>query len=171
MMNREPLKFKAHLLHGEKKVFVEAKYASQFSLLIRFLNGDSADQKTDYRKLVFQKNGDEKSQGGRGDSIEIVTRTSESDTNLIEILFKDSGNGINKDTRNNIFDPFFTTKEVGKGTGLGLSISYGIISDHDGKIEIADTGPHGTTFEIKLPIESSDLNTKTIEEERIQETA
>lgn len=58
MMNREPIKFKAHLLQGKEKISIEAKYASRFSLLIRFLNGYNADQESIYRKLVFQKNGD-----------------------------------------------------------------------------------------------------------------
>ena len=57
MMNREPIKFKAHLLRGEDKISIEAKYASKFSLLIRFLNGNKVDQGAVYKKLVFQKNG------------------------------------------------------------------------------------------------------------------
>ncbi len=59
MINREPIIFEAHLLQGQEKISVEAKYASQFSLSIRFLNGDKVDQETVYRKLVFQKNGDQ----------------------------------------------------------------------------------------------------------------
>jgi signal transduction histidine kinase len=47
--------------------------------------------------------------------------------------------------------PFYITKEVDKGTGLGLSISYGIIQDHKGEIDVAETGPEGTTFRIRLP--------------------
>lgn len=73
--------------------------------------------------------------------------------NEIEIMIKDNGDGIAPDKRSHIFNPFFTTKEVGKGTGLGLSISYGIIQDHQGKIEIMDTGPQGTIFQIRLPCE------------------
>ena len=57
MMNLEPRKFKAHLLRGEDKITIEAKYASRFSLLIRFLNGNKAEEGTVYRKLVFQKHG------------------------------------------------------------------------------------------------------------------
>ena len=44
---------------------------------------------------------------------------------------------------------------MGKGTGLGLSISYGIIKEHQGEIEVVDTGPDGTTLRIKLPIPDS----------------
>ncbi|WP_372682644.1 hypothetical protein, partial [Desulfosarcina sp.] len=57
MMNREPIKFKGHLLQGRQKVSIEAKYASKFSLFVRFLNGIKADQGTTYQKLVFQKDG------------------------------------------------------------------------------------------------------------------
>jgi PAS domain S-box-containing protein len=126
---------------------------------------------TNARDAITEKNEDQKPESGNSDTIEIITQTSQSDPNLIEILFKDSGRGIGESARNSIFDPFFTTKAVGKGTGLGLSISYGIISDHNGQIEIAETGPQGTTFQVKLPINATDLNRETIKEERIRETA
>ena len=93
--------------------------------------------------------------------LEIITRMGEADNqqssinnhqyqNFVEILVRDNGGGILSENMEKIFDPFFTTKEVGKGTGLGLSISYGIIKDHKGEIEVAETGPEGTTFRIKL---------------------
>ena len=72
---------------------------------------------------------------------------------FVEILIRDNGDGIPDDKLGKIFDPFFTTKEVGKGTGLGLSISYGIIQDHGGEIKVAETGPEGTTFRIRLWID------------------
>ena len=80
--------------------------------------------------------------------LEIITKKNQ---NFVEILVIDNGSGIPSEKLEKIFDPFFTTKEVGKGTGLGLSISYGIIKDHHGEIEVAETGPEGTTFKIKLP--------------------
>jgi extracellular factor (EF) 3-hydroxypalmitic acid methyl ester biosynthesis protein len=46
----------AHLWYGKDKIPVEAKYASQFSLSVRFLNGYETDQETTFRKLVFVKN-------------------------------------------------------------------------------------------------------------------
>jgi two-component system NtrC family sensor kinase len=63
----------------------------------------------------------------------------------------DTGTGIAPDNRAHIFEPFFTTKREGEGTGLGLSVSYGIVSAHGGSIEVADTGPTGTTFRVTLP--------------------
>ena len=59
MIDREPIKFAAHLIQGEEKISIEAKYASKFSLLIRFLNGHKADPGSEFSKLVFSKNGEE----------------------------------------------------------------------------------------------------------------
>lgn len=66
--------------------------------------------------------------------------------------FADTGAGIPEPIRQKIFDPFFTTKPIGKGTGLGLSLSYGIIKNHNGKIEVHSEVGKGTTFRITLPI-------------------
>jgi PAS domain S-box-containing protein len=81
---------------------------------------------------------------------EIIIITRVSDRKEVQVLIKDNGSGIPLDKKNKIFDPFYTTKEVGKGTGLGLSISYGIIKDHKGEIDVAETGSEGTMFRIRL---------------------
>jgi len=82
----------------------------------------------------------------------ITVRTGVSgDKVWIEIA--DSGCGIPEDIRQKIFDPFFTTKPVGKGTGLGLSLSYGIIQNHNGRIELDSVVGQGSTFRIILPIQ------------------
>ncbi len=83
--------------------------------------------------------------------ITLTTRISPDDPNMVELLVRDNGTGVPADKKDKIFDPFFTTKEEGKGTGLGLSISYGIIQDHKGIIDIAETNHLGTTFRIRLP--------------------
>ena len=83
--------------------------------------------------------------------LRISTAKARDDSHL-EIKITDSGEGIAPGDLDRIFDPFFTTKDVGSGTGLGLSISYGIIKDHQGEIEVAETGPEGTTFRVRLPI-------------------
>lgn len=70
---------------------------------------------------------------------------------MVGVLIKDTGAGIPTQHLDKVFDPFFTTKEVGKGTGLGLSISYGIIENHAGKIEVAQTGAGGTSIKVQLP--------------------
>ena len=125
---------------------------------------------TNARDAITNKSEGDKSRDGLSNSLQITSRLSDTDPNFVEILFKDTGNGIDDSARSSVFDPFFTTKEVGKGTGLGLSISYGIISDHSGKIEIAETGLAGTTFKVILPIEGVQLKNAANSEEFIEES-
>ncbi len=88
--------------------------------------------------------------------ISLQTAVSSTEPEFIQVLVSDSGTGIPTEAAEKVFDPFFTTKPVGKGTGLGLSISYGIIKDHQGEIEVAETGLKGTTLRVKLPFCSED---------------
>jgi PAS domain S-box-containing protein len=68
------------------------------------------------------------------------------------IEFKDTGCGIPSHLIHRIFDPFFTTKPVGVGTGLGLSVSYGIVHDHNGRIDVESVPGKGSVFTVSLPI-------------------
>jgi signal transduction histidine kinase len=71
------------------------------------------------------------------------------------IRIKDEGIGIPEKDLPHIFEPFYSTKEASKGTGLGLSVVYGIISLHNGHVEVERTSSQGTTFKITLPINSN----------------
>jgi signal transduction histidine kinase len=66
-----------------------------------------------------------------------------------EILFEDSGPGVNESDRDKIFAPYFTTKEA--GTGLGLPTVHKIISAMDGEITVESSKLGGAAFRIKLP--------------------
>ncbi|NJO67891.1 MAG: HAMP domain-containing histidine kinase [Bacteroidetes bacterium] len=68
-----------------------------------------------------------------------------------ELIFRDTGTGMQKEIQSKIFDPFFTTKPVGEGTGMGLSIVHGIIKDHNGDIVVSSKPGQGTEFKIVLP--------------------
>ncbi|WP_295996916.1 DAHL domain-containing protein [Rugamonas sp.] len=81
----------------------------------------------------------------------ITVRTgAEADEVWVEV--SDTGCGIPPAVLPRIFDPFFTTKAIGKGTGLGLSLSYGIVQNHNGRIEIDTKVGQGTTFRVVLPV-------------------
>ncbi len=72
--------------------------------------------------------------------------------NEVILVVEDNGSGMDENTLKNIFDPFFTTKRNKGGTGLGLSITYGIIKDHNGKIEVESKINQGTKFTIRFPV-------------------
>lgn len=76
------------------------------------------------------------------------------DDELVLIIFRDTGGGIDEEILEKIFEPFYTTKE--KGTGLGLAISNQIIEQHHGSITITSTVGVGTTVTVRLPIETGD---------------
>jgi two-component system, NtrC family, sensor kinase len=91
-----------------------------------------------------------------GGSLEIVT-AKRNHGGKIELVFRDSGNGIPQESLGKIFDPFFTTKKEGRGIGLGLSVIYAILHSYGGSItcqsRTKDTPsqPKGTTFLISVP--------------------
>ena len=72
----------------------------------------------------------------------------------IILTITDTGPGISPHILTKIFEPFFTTKAPGKGTGLGLSIVYSVIQRHGGTIEVDSAPGGGTTFTIRLPLET-----------------
>ena len=69
----------------------------------------------------------------------------------VVLVVSDDGDGMPADVQAKIFEPFFTTKPEGQGTGLGLSISYGIMTDHEGTIDVESRIGEGTAFRLVFP--------------------
>ncbi len=84
----------------------------------------------------------------------LTVRTGRSPARADEVMLEieDTGVGIPRADQSKIFEPFYTTKPPGRGTGLGLSICYGIVEDHQGRIEVDSQPGRGTTFRVFLPI-------------------
>lgn len=78
--------------------------------------------------------------------------SAKADAGNVIIEVSDNGVGLDDVNRKKAFDPFFTTKPAGKGTGLGLAVCYGIVTGHDGTIDVRRNEAGGATFTISLPI-------------------
>lgn len=84
-----------------------------------------------------------------------ITLTTRRDGSCVEVDIADDGPGIPDDVAPQVFDPFYTTKGVGAGTGLGLDTARRIVEErHTGTLRF-DTGPQGTTFHVRLPLEGT----------------
>ena len=95
------------------------------------LNGMQAMGSTDGVKRLIVR-------GGRGPG---------EDTVWLEV--EDTGPGIPPDALSRVFEPFFTTKP--EGTGLGLGVARGIVLEHLGQLEAANTPSGGAVFRLTLP--------------------
>jgi two-component system cell cycle sensor histidine kinase/response regulator CckA len=70
----------------------------------------------------------------------------------IELVVRDSGAGMDAETRARAFDPFFTTKPPGHGTGLGLAVVHGIVQQCGGSVRLESSPGRGTAAVIELPV-------------------
>ena len=78
----------------------------------------------------------------------------------VTISVDDSGQGIDLQTQSRIFEPFFTTKD--SHTGLGLAMVYGIVTQHQGNIEVTSHEGEGTDVTLYLPTTEKDSRRATI---------
>jgi signal transduction histidine kinase len=75
---------------------------------------------------------------------------------IIKIIFKDDGCGMEKDIHKHIFEPFYTTGRQKGGMGLGMFITYELITKQlFGTIKCTTKPGKGTIFEIILPCKLS----------------
>lgn len=84
----------------------------------------------------------------QSDKLIVVSVKKEAD--LVQIMVKDNGAGIEAQNISRIFEPKFTTKN--SGMGLGLGIIKNIIENYKGTITFESEFGKGTIFMVSLPI-------------------
>jgi two-component system sensor histidine kinase SenX3 len=94
-----------------------------------------------------------------GTSVNISTSKNE---NVVEIQIVDQGIGIAPSDLDRIFERFYRvdparSRETG-GTGLGLAIVKHIIRIHGGEVNVWSTQGVGSTFAVRLPLNSAEGN-------------
>ncbi len=77
-----------------------------------------------------------------------VTATGDGPDCVIRVA--DDGPGIPSRLSERLFEPFVSGR-ASEGTGLGLTISRELAALHGGALTLVETGPDGTTFELRLP--------------------
>ncbi len=85
---------------------------------------------------------------GRSGCIEIRIRGGERD---VRIDVMDDGPGISPEERRHLFDPYYSARQAGRGLGLGLSKCWRIVTNHGGRIDVANRPDQGAVFTITLP--------------------
>jgi two-component system NtrC family sensor kinase len=145
-------------LVAAQPAFQKVEIAKTLDPSLPATEGDPVQLKEVFLNILYNA-GEAMPQGGK---VTVVSRFREAGSHPIEIMIRDTGQGIPQENLNRIFMPFFTTKKIGQGTGLGLAIAYGIVKMHRGAIDVQSKVGEGTTFWVKLPADSSSKGQETI---------
>ncbi|MFO7542715.1 MAG: HAMP domain-containing sensor histidine kinase [Thiobacillus sp.] len=88
----------------------------------------------------------------------LVTNATQAGAHRIELVpgagvldIVDDGPGVAPDMRSRLFEPFATSKPHGQGTGLGLAICRRLAEEMGGTLELAESAPCRTRFQLTLP--------------------
>ena len=152
---REKLRFKKTDIHNLIKESIRL-YSQQYTnISFELKKGDINIVEIDINKIQqalsnLLLNAIDACQGSKEPKIELETKlTKINSKDCCELIFRDNGEGFDKNMISTAFEPYQTSKEQGKG--LGLAIVKSIIDEHKGVINIEKSGL-GATIKINLPI-------------------
>lgn len=84
-----------------------------------------------------------------GGSLQITTRL-DLRSQMAELVFRDTGVGLDSEALEHLFEPMWTTKPA--GGGFGLAIVREIMTEHGGHIEAITGQDQGAAFRLTLPL-------------------
>lgn len=114
----------------------------------QYIDGDAGQVQQAILNIMFNARD---AMGGDGELyIEVREMADE-----VEISIRDTGPGMDEETRQRAFEPFFTRKTTGGRGGLGLSTTYGIVKGHHGRITVDSELGEGTTVTMTFPASAS----------------
>jgi signal transduction histidine kinase len=133
------------------KDFQRLQLATDFDTQVPQVSADADQLQQVFLNLLLNAR-DAMPEGGE---LRITTRH---DARASEVVCEiaDTGAGIAPEHLAHVFDPFYTTKPTGRGTGLGLAVCYGIITAHNGRIELAPNDGQGTRVIVALPTQEGE---------------
>jgi PAS domain S-box-containing protein len=68
----------------------------------------------------------------------------------VELVIRDTGEGMPEDVREKIFEPYFTTRDF--GSGIGLTLVYKVVKEHMGEISVQSEEGKGSRFILTFPV-------------------
>ena len=87
----------------------------------------------------------------RKGEIQISVKIKSADApDIVSIMIRDTGEGIEEKNFEKLFTPFYSTTHRGHGLGLVIALNY--INFHNGKINIRSKKSKGTTVAIDIPL-------------------
>ncbi|MEP7341605.1 MAG: ATP-binding protein [Acidobacteriota bacterium] len=89
-----------------------------------------------------------------GGKLEITTRL-DWQRRVAELIFRDTGVGIEPGALEHVFEPLWTTKP--SGSGFGLAIAHEIMDEHSGRIEVLEEPGQGAVFRLTLPLAQAEV--------------
>ena len=114
------------------------------------LNASSAQIKIDedaFKQILINiVENARKSTDDSGEIYIITTRLSK----VLEVVVKDTGEGMSAETLKKIYEPFYSTRAT--GSGLGMAITHQLLTQMNAKIHITSQLKHGTTVKLTFPL-------------------
>jgi two-component system probable response regulator PhcQ len=89
----------------------------------------------------------------------------EADNPEIQVQVSDNGPGLPKEALRLVFDPFVVRSDSPMEYGIHLMACYFIVHHHGGRIDAASEDGRGTTFTLRLPVNSNHTSPPQQEQE------